>query len=110
VLFGCGFTNEYDVISLDDFDSLQMVSTQTAGTDFGITYGFSLGNWAKISASGGADLNYSMNETNIQFMDMDADGIVDLVFTPDETTLAICYSKLGRTGLLKQLLIQWEAR
>ena len=100
---GCGFDLICEEITLNDFYFYNWNVTSSLNGNFGFTVGFTIFSIAKVSASGGADASYSMSSSNIQFMDMDGDGVADLVFTPDTNVIAIRYSNLGRTGLLKTI-------
>ncbi len=102
---GCGYNKYADVITLgvDDPALYEWNTTKSKGANFGLTLGFPIVWWAKISLSGGADASFSLSTTSIQFMDMDGDGYADLVMAPDENSLIVRYSNLGRTGLLKSI-------
>ena len=98
---GCGFNGYYDSIVVSGNNLCRWTTTRSLSASFGLTLGFPVGAWAKVSASGGADVSISLSASIIQFMDMDGDGYADLVISPDDHTLYVRYSALGRTGLLK---------
>ncbi|MBR4424680.1 MAG: hypothetical protein IKS66_01900, partial [Oscillospiraceae bacterium] len=98
---GCGFNKYYDSIIVSGGDLYRWTSTRSLGANFGLTLGFPVGGWAKVSATGGADLSISLSASVVQFMDMDGDGHADMVISPDDHTLYVRHSTLGRAGLLK---------
>ena len=103
---GCGYNKYYDSIDLSKIPNSKLKyfdcwnTTQSKSANLGITLGFPIVWFAKISLSGGVDASFSMSSSNIQFMDLDGDGYADLLFSSHDT-LAVLYSNLGRTGLLK---------
>ncbi|MBO7464672.1 MAG: hypothetical protein J6T56_02335, partial [Bacteroidales bacterium] len=100
---GCGFNRYYDSIIVSSSDLYRWTTTRSLGANFGLSLGFPVGGWAKVSTSGGADVSISLSASIIQFMDMDGDGYADLVISPDDHTLYVRYSTLGRAGLLKSV-------
>lgn len=102
---GCGYNTYADVITLDESDPAlyEWSTTHSKGGNLGLTLGFPIVWFAKVSVTAGVDASFSLSSSNIQFMDMDGDGYADLVIAPDENTLIIRYSNLGRTGLLKKV-------
>ena len=100
---GCGFNGCYDRIDMhsDEPALWRWTTTRSSGRNAGVTGGFAIGTWAKISGSAGGDASISLSSSVIQFMDMDGDGYADLVISPDDHTLYVRHSSLGRTGLLK---------
>ncbi|MBO7623918.1 MAG: hypothetical protein J6S82_01265 [Bacteroidales bacterium] len=100
---GCGFNGYYDRIDMNAGDPALWwwTTTRSTGRSAGVTGGFAIASWAKISGTVGGDASISLSSSVIQFMDMDGDGYADLVLTPDDYTLIVRYSSIGRTGLLK---------
>ncbi|MBO7624171.1 MAG: hypothetical protein J6S82_02570, partial [Bacteroidales bacterium] len=100
---GCGFNGYYDRIDMnaDDPALWWWTTTRSSGRNAGVTGGFAIATWAKISGTAGGDASISLSSSVIQFMDMDGDGYADLVLSPNDYTMIVRYSSLGRTGLLK---------
>ena len=61
---GCGFNGYYDSIVVSGNNLCRWTTTRSLSASFGLTLGFPVGAWAKVSASGGADVSYNGPENS----------------------------------------------
>ena len=83
--------------NLAEYGTSTSASTNIEGT----------GGWSfwLLKAGGSAGLKASMSLSNekVQISDMDGDGVADLLKSESGTEIAVRYSRMGRTGLLKSI-------
>ncbi|MBQ6725187.1 MAG: hypothetical protein IJQ89_01280 [Bacteroidales bacterium] len=98
--FAAGWTawRTPDILAnLAEYGTSTSASTNIEGT----------GGWSfwLLKAGGSAGLKASMSLSNekLQISDMDGDGVADLLKSESGTEIAVRYSRMGRTGLLKSI-------
>ena len=70
----------------------------------GLTYGFTLWGIFKVTVGvDGSPYSGSVNRDYIQLVDVDADGLPDLVSSDNENQLTVRYNQGGRTNLLRSV-------
>ncbi len=72
--------------------------------NMGLTYGFTL--WGAFKVTVGVDgspYSGSVNRDHIQLVDVNADGLPDLVSSDDEYQLTVRYNQGGQTNLLRKV-------
>ncbi len=83
--------------NLDEYGTSTSASINIQGT----------GGWTfwllKAGGSAGANAALSLSNEKLQISDFDGDGVADLLKSESGTEIAVRYSRMGRTGLLKSI-------
>ena len=98
--FAAGWTawRTPDILAnLAEYGTSTSASTNIEGT----------GGWSfwllKVGGSAGLKASMSLSNEKVQISDMDGDGVADLLKSESGTEIAVRYSRMGRTGLLKSI-------
>ena len=82
---------------------LQQSTTKNAGLDLAVTAGFSIFFVKLCAGIHGSPVNISLTESDFDIMDMNGDGLPDLV-RADKDGIHVRYNQMGRNGLLKYII------
>ena len=84
-------------------EHLQHSTTQNAGLDIAVTAGFSIFFVKLCAGIHGSPVNISLTEGTFDIMDMNGDGLPDLV-RADKDGIHVRYNQMGKNGLLKHII------
>lgn len=84
-------------------EHLQHSTTQNAGLDLAVTAGFSIFFVKLCAGIHGSPVNISLTEGTFDIMDMNGDGLPDLV-RADKDGIHVRYNQMGKNGLLKHII------
>ena len=84
-------------------EHLQNSTTQNAGLDLAVTAGFSIFFVKLCAGIHGSPVNISLTEGTFDIMDMNGDGLPDLV-RADKYGIHVRYNQMGKNGLLKHII------
>jgi len=83
--------------NLAEYGTSTSASTNIQGTGGWTFWGI------KAGGSAGANAALSLSNEKLQISDFDGDGVADLLKSESGTEIAVRYSRMGRTGLLKSI-------
>ena len=87
-----------------DFNCFHRSANHTESINEGLTYGATFFGTFKVTVGAdGSPYSGSVNRDSIQLVDVDADGLPDLVSSDSENQLIVRYNQCGRTNLLKSV-------
>ena len=103
VCFNKGNGKWSDTMQLD-FNCFHRSTNYTESVNVGLTYGVTfMGEYKVTVGVDGSPYSGSVNRDSIQLVDVDADGLPDLVSSDSESRLIVRYNKCGQTNLLKSV-------
>ena len=101
IVFLLNVGNFFNAIARNSDSGNYLTITRSSGRSAGVTGGFAIASWVKISGSGNGNASVTTSGDHIQIADFDGDGIPDLLKSTGSGNLEVRYAHLGKTGLLK---------